>query len=392
MSDAPPGEPDVRLQRLRGELDAIDARIVEALADRLRVIGVISAFKETQPDQVRDRKREEMLLQHLQAHARDLRLDPHFVTRLFREILDYSVRRQEEHLLGQARGSDSRTVIGYQGAEGEWSHLAAQRHFGVRSGDVEYRPFDTLREMLEAVRSGAIDAAMLPIENTTAGSINEGYDLLARMDLAVVGEEVQRVDHCLMALESVPLERIRRILAHPQAIAQCETFLAGLPHCQVESFANTAVASRRVRQDQDLSQATIGSEDSAERWGLTIVARGITDHRDNYTRFVVVGQRLVPCDRRIACKTSLIFTTKHKEGALVSCLNVLAAHGLSLTKLESRPRPGSPWEYVFYVDFEGNLQDAATESALSELGSHVLSIKVLGCYPARMPKPEPPTA
>lgn len=384
VGDESTSRPDTRLRRLRDELDSVDARIVEALADRLRVIGVISAFKEAQPGrQLRDRDREEALLQHLQEHARDLRLDPHFVTRLFREILDYSVRCQEDHLLGRARGADHPTVVGYQGAEGAWGHIAAQRHFGVRGSDVEYRAFDSFREVLEAVRSGAVEFGMLPIENTTAGSINEVYDLLAQMDLSLVGEEIQKVDHCLMALEEIPLERIRRILSHPQAIAQCAGFLAGLRHSHVESFANTALAARKVRDDKDLSQAAIGSEEAARRWGLTVVARNITDHRENYTRFVVVGSNSIACDQRIVCKTSLIFATKHKQGALVASLNVLAAHGLNLTKLESRPRPGSPWEYIFYVDFEGNLQDAATEGALRELTSHVLFLKVLGCYPAR---------
>jgi chorismate mutase/prephenate dehydratase len=387
MTEQLTGSPDPRLQRLRAELDAIDARIVEALADRLRVVGVISAFKETLPQQIRDTRREEQLLQNLQALARDLRLDPHFVTRLFREILDYSVRRQEDHLLARARGSDSLTVIAYQGTEGAWGHIAAERHFSVRDGDLECRGFETLQEIVEAVQNGAVNFAMLPIENTTAGSINETYDLLARMDVAIVGEEIQKIDHCLLAIEAVPLERMKRVLADPPALEQCAGFLAGLPHCQVESLATTAMAARRVRQDQDLSQAAIGSDEAGRRWGLTVIAREIMDHRENYTRFVVVGPRLLPCDPRIACKTSLIFTTKHKEGALVSCLNVLAAHSLSLTKLESRPRPGSPWEYVFYVDFEGNLQDSVTEAALRELGAHVLSMKVLGCYPARLAKP-----
>jgi chorismate mutase/prephenate dehydratase len=379
-------DPDVRLQRLRAELDAIDLRIVEALADRLRVIGVVSAFKETQPNQLRDRPREEALLQRLEAHARELRLDPHFVSRLFKEILEYSVRRQEDYLFGRERGADQPTIVGYQGTEGAWGHIAAQRHFGVRGRDVEYRAFDSFRLVVEAVRNGSVQYGLLPIENTTAGSINDAYDLLARMDVSLVGEEVQKVDHVLMAMEDVPLERIKRILSHPQAIAQCANFLAGLPHTHVESFANTALAARKVRDDKDLSQAAIGSEEAARHWGLTVIARQITDHRENYTRFVVVAERPVTPDARIACKTSLIFTTKHKEGALVACLNVLAAHGLSLTKLESRPRPGSPWEYNFYVDFEGNLQDAKTEQALKELTSHVIFLKVLGCYPARTTK------
>src|SRR5918992_905977 len=376
-------DPDVRLQRLRAELDAIDLRIVEALADRLRVIGVVSAFKETQPSQLRDRQREDALLQRLQMHARELRLDPHFVARLFKEILEYSVRRQEDHLFARERRSDAPTIVGYQGTDGAWGHIAAQRHFGVRGEDVEYRAFDTFRQLVEAVRSGAVQYGLLPIENTTAGSINESYDLLARMDVALVGEEIQKVDHCLMALDSVPLERIKRILSHPQAIAQCANFLAGLPHTHVESFANTALAARKVRDDQDLSQAAIGSEEAARHWGLTVIARQITDHRENFTRFVVLADRPVTPDTRIACKTSLIFTTKHKQGALVASLNVLAAHGLNLTKLESRPRPGSPWEYVFYVDFEGNRADPRVQEALRELAARSFFLKVFGSYPAR---------
>jgi chorismate mutase / prephenate dehydratase len=384
------GDVDVRLQRLRSELDAIDLRIVEALADRLRVIGVVSAFKETQPAQLRDRQREDALLQRLQAHARELRLDPHFVSRMFKEILEYSVRRQEDHLLARDRRADQPIIVGYQGTDGAWGHIAAQRHFGIRDQDVEYQAFDSFRELLEGVRSGAVKYGLLPIENTTAGSINEAYDLLARMDLALVGEEVQKVDHCLMALDDVPLDRIKRILSHPQAIAQCANFLAGMPHTHVESFANTALAARKVREDKDLSQAAIGSEEAARHWGLTVIARQITDHRENYTRFVVVAERPVVPDRRIACKTSLILTTKHKQGALVASLNVLADHGLNLTKLESRPRPGSPWEYVFYVDFEGNIQDENVERALQELTSHVIYLKVLGCYPSRTRTPENP--
>jgi chorismate mutase/prephenate dehydratase len=385
MAEDGPLSRDNRLDLLRGELDAIDARIVESLADRLRVIGVIAAFKETQPDPVRDNAREQALLDRLQALAKELRLDPHFVERLFREIIDHSVRRQQEHLLARERGAtDESLVVGYQGTDGAWGHIAARRHFGARPVEVEYRSFETFAQTLEAVRDGGVHFALVPIENTTAGSINEVYDLLAHLDVALVGEEIQLVEHCLMALEEVPLARIRRILSHPQAIAQCATFLAGLPQCHVESFANTALAARKVRQDQDLSQAAIGSEEAARIWGLQVIARGVNNQRENYTRFVVVGPRSLPCDPRIACKTSLIFTTRHEQGALVSCLNVLARHGLNLTKLESRPKPGSPWEYVFYVDFEGNLRDAATDAALREMTAHVLSLKVLGCYPARV--------
>ena len=387
MSD---DEQKARLDRLRNELDSIDSRIVEALADRLRVIGVIAAFKETQPDQIRDEAREKALLDKLAAQARDLRLDPHFITRLFREILDYSVRRQQDFLLARERGPDQPLVVAYAGTEGAWGHLAAQRHFSARGNAVEYRSFESFREAMEAVKQGIAHFGMLPIENSTAGSINENYDLLAQMDLALVGEEIQPVDNCLMAVENVALDKIRRVLSHPQAIAQCSQFLRGMPQAHVEAFTNTALAARKVRDDKDITQAAIGSAEAARIFGLTIIAGEINDQRENYTRFVVVGPRHLPCDMRIACKTSLIFVTRHEQGALVACLNVLANRGLNLTKLESRPRPGAPWEYVFYVDFEGNLKAPDVESALKELTAHVISLKVLGCYPirtARRPTP-----
>ncbi|MBM3776789.1 MAG: prephenate dehydratase [Acidimicrobiia bacterium] len=376
---------DQQLKRLRGELDAIDARIVQALADRLRVIGVIAAFKEQRTDQIRDEERERLLLERLSAQARELRLDPHFVTRLFREILDYSLRRQQDHLLARERGPDQPIVVAYSGAPGAWGHLAAERHFSARSG-VEFRPFDSFRETMTAVKTGAAHFGLLPIENSTAGSINENYDLLAQMDLALVGEEIQPVDNCLMAVDEVPIERIRRVLSHPQAIAQCSQFLSTLRQAQLEAFANTALAARKVRDDQDITQAAIGSADAARIWGLKVLARDINDQKENFTRFVVVGPRHLPCDTRIACKTSLIFVTRHEKGALVACLNVLATRDLNLTKLESRPRPGAPWEYVFYVDFEGNLKSPDVEAALKELTAHVISLKVLGCYPMGSPR------
>ncbi len=390
MADAPHGN-DAQLTRLRSELDAIDSRIVEALADRLRVIGVIAAFKETQAGQIRDESRESQLLDRIAAHAKDLRLDPHFVTRLFREILDYSVRRQQDHLMARERGPDQPIIVAYAGTEGAWAHLAAQRHFSGHGAGVEFRPFESFKATAEAVRGGLAHFGMLPIENSTAGSINENYDLLAQTDIALVGEEIQPVDNCLMAVDAVPLDQVRRVLSHPQAIAQCSRFLAELPHAKVEAFTNTALAARKVRDDRDPSQAAIGSPEAARIWGLTIIAKGINDQTENFTRFVVVGPRHLPCDPRIACKTSLIFVTRHEQGALVACLNVLATRGLNLTKLESRPRPGAPWEYVFYVDFEGNLKSPDVESALKELTAHVISLKVLGCYPIRTARrPTPP--
>jgi len=226
---------------------------------------------------------------------------------------------------------------------------------------------------------------MLPVENTTAGSINEAYDLLASTHLSVVGEEVLRVEHCLVGLAGVELTDIRRVYSHPQALAQCSAFLAGLDDCTVEAFTDTAMSVQRVRDEGEPSHAAIASERAAALYGLSVIARNAENQTSNYTRFMVVSRKALRFDERVACKTSLIFSTRHEQGALLRCLNVLAERGLNLTKLESRPRMHSPFEYNFYVDFEGNLESEAVQKALEEMRSHTAYLKVLGSYPARAP-------
>jgi chorismate mutase/prephenate dehydratase len=334
-------------------------------------------------------QREEDLLTRLVAEARAAGLDAHYVARLFREILDHSVRKQQEAFVAHANpagpGAQPPVVV-YLGAEGSYSHQAACRHFGARGGPVVYRGGGSFEELLLAVRDGGADFALLPIENTTAGSINEAYDLLARMNLALVGEEVQVVEHCLLALEDVPLSCVKRIFSNSKAIDQCTDFLNTLKHCHVESVVDTASAARKVRDEQDLSQAAIAGEEAARLYGLKVLKRGIANQKENFTRFVVVGRTPLQIDARIPCKTSVLFVTRHEEGALTRCLNVLAGHHINLTKLESRPRPHTPWEYQFYVDFEGNLTQPHVQSAVQQLAGETNYLKVFGSYPSRTTK------
>ena len=372
------------LGEIRERLDAIDTALLDALAARQRLVLDVARLKERDGTRLRDLPREEELLSRLVVRAREAGLDGFFVTRLFREILSHSMRTQEAALpaVGQASGA-APIRVGYQGGDGAYSQIAARRHFGARDGEATYRGHASFEQMLDAVQSGALDYAVLPIENTTSGSVDPSYDLLTRMDLAIVGEEIQEVDHCLLAIEEVPLSRIRRIYSHPVALSQCGRFLATLEDCHVEAFVDTALAARKVRDEQDLSQAAIASEEAGRLYGLSVLKRGVADQRENYTRMVIVATKPVAYDLRIPCKTSLSFATRHEQGALLRCLSVLAEHQLSMTKLESRPRPHNPWEYLFYVDFEGNLADPNVAEALRMLASHTSFLKVFGSYPAR---------
>ncbi len=391
MSEPTSKKPD--LAALRVTLDEVDQRLLKALSDRNSAVFAVAELKAQGGDIIRDPTREEELLGELVARGKEVGLDAYFVTRLFREILDHSLRLQLEHIADHQnpeRQSTSAIVVGYQGGEGAYSYLAARRYFGARDVDVTYRGFGTFKDLLEAVKNEHIAYAVLPIENTTAGSINESYDLLARMDLALVGEEIQKVDHCLIALEDVPLGNIRRIYSHPVALAQCSEFLTSLSNCHVEAFRDTALSVAKVKDEQDLSQAAIASEEAARLYGLPVLRRGLANQRQNYTRLVVVAREPALYDLRIPCKTSLVFALRHEEGALARCIEVLAAKKLNLTKLESRPRPNTPWEYLFYVDFEGNLADRRVPEALRELAQYTSFLKVLGSYPARTTKEAQP--
>ncbi len=387
--DAKPSE-GLELEDVRAQLDDVDRQIVEALAARERIVMEVARRKsESGEGRVRDPAREDSLLKRLSGQGQQVGLDAFYVTRVFREVIDHSVRVQQEffaRLQNPERGPRGELVVAYQGIDGAYSHLAAMRHFGPWGSDVTFRGYPTFRAMMEAVRDGQASYGILPIENTTAGSINDAYDLLAQMDLAVVGEEIQKVEHCLVAIDNVPLGRIRRIFSHPQALAQCGNFLESLRECQVEAFTDTAMAVQRVGIEQDLSQAAIASEEAANRYGLTVIKRDIANQKENYTRMVVVAARAERVDPRVACKTSLILATKHEKGALLGCLNALASRDLNLTKLESRPRSHTPWEYLFYLDFEGNIEDERVVAALADLRERTSYLRVLGSYPARAPR------
>ncbi|HKI44959.1 MAG TPA: prephenate dehydratase [Balneolales bacterium] len=372
-----------KLDEIRSRLDSIDKTIIDALAERQKAVQQVFSLKAENSGRLRDYQREEQILSEIGDIARKAGLDRYFAEQIFREIINHSVRTQTHALMDyhNPSRSDKTIRVAYQGTEGAFSHVATQHHFGDRYADITSYGYDTFQEAGEAVENGDVDVAILPIENTTAGSINETYDLLGSSSLVIVGEEVLRIRHCLLALEPVPIERIRRIISHPQALAQCSRFLSKLTHCHVESYLDTALAARKVQEDGDLSLAAIAGAQAAEQYGLHIIERDIANQDLNFTRFVIVAPEPVYCDPQIPCKTSLVMATSHEKGALIDCLRVLGDHGINMTKLESRPRPNVPWQYLFYLDIEGNTQDENVEEALNELKKEASFVKILGCYP-----------
>jgi prephenate dehydratase len=277
--------------------------------------------------------------------------------------------------------SESSSIVAFQGEPGAYSAQAARQFFGEK---VATLPCRTFGDLFEAVHHGRASHAVLPVENSLAGTVVPAYDQLLDHDLRVQGEVIVKVEHCLLAPAGTPLAAIKRAISHPQALAQCEQTLRRLGIEPVTHY-DTAGAARDLAADPQPGTAAIASQLAAETYGLEILARGIEDLPFNYTRFFILG--LTPPDRRDPSKTSIIFTTRHVPGALYTVLRELAERQINLTKIESRPRRNRPWHYLFYVDFEGHEEEPAVQEALLGILKLASFLKVLGSYPAA-PLPE----
>lgn len=271
----------------------------------------------------------------------------------------------------------SRVRVAFQGERGAFSEEAALQHFK----DAQGLPRRTLREVFEAVAGGEADAGVVPVENSEAGSINETYDLLLQFHrvLRITGEVTLRVSHCLLGVPGTSLDRVRRVYSHPQALAQCEAFLRRLG-VEVVPYYDTAGSAQMLAEHPSADTAAIASRRAAELYGLVILAEEIQTNALNYTRFLSLAKTAAP--RRDPSKTSVVFSTAHRPGALYRALGALAEEGLNLTKLESRPSRQAVWEYVFYVDFEGHEEEPRVQRALEALRSQCLWVIPLGSYPA----------
>jgi prephenate dehydratase len=267
-------------------------------------------------------------------------------------------------------------IVAFQGEHGAYSEQAARQQFGP---DARTLPCRTFAAITDALQAGRAHYGMLPVENSLAGTVVPAYDLLVDYDLHVQAEVILRVEHCLMALPGVALADVRRVRSHPQALMQCENSLRRLGLEPVEYY-DTAGAARDLAADPQPATAAIASALAAETYGLNVLVNHLEDEDFNYTRFFVLGTSYPA--RQDPSKTSIILTTRHVPGALYAALGELAARGINMTKIESRPRRNRPWHYLFYVDFEGHEEDEEIKAALLGILKHASFLKVLGSYPA----------
>lgn len=373
------------ISELRKQLDEIDEELVALFEKRMRVSEQVAEYKISSGKPVMDRQREEQKKAAVRGFASNA-FNARGVEELFGQIMAISRKLQyqmlqEKGMLKKANFIPVKTLcegrprIVFQGTEGAYSQAAMDTYFGGNSDSFHV---DTFREAMFAIEEGRADFAVLPIENSTAGIVDEIYDLLVEFENYIVGEQIIQINHALLGLSGSGRERIKEVYSHPQALMQCAGYLREHASWQQISCQNTAMAAKKILDEQDTSKAAIASVYAAKLYGLSVLEENISDESGNSTRFIIVAGRKIY--REDAGKISICFEVEHAAGSLYHILSHFIYNGLNMTKIESRPIKDRNWEYRFFVDFEGNLSDMAVKNALAGLREEARYLKILGNY------------
>lgn len=353
----------MNLKDLRKKIDELDAQLVELIGERIKIAEEIGQGKKEESRLIEDRERELRVLRNVRDMARDRSISPSDMENIYRGIIDACRKIQG-------------VAVAYQGEPGAYTEEAAVRFFGKSTKGI---PYESLDEVFEAVENGDVPFAMVPVENSLEGSITRAYDLLPDSPLMVCGETELRISHCLIAVEGATLDTIKTVYSHPQALGQCRGFLNKL-NCELVPASDTAGSVRMIKEKGSRDVAAIASAGAAELYGMKIIAREIEDNPHNFTRFFILSKEDSPPTGND--KTSIVFSLKHKPGALYDSLREFASREINLTKLESRPTRHQPWEYNFYMDFSGHREEKGITEALKALEEHAVFVRILGSYPS----------
>ena len=368
----------------RERIDEIDSQIVALFEQRMAVANEVAKYKMETGRKVYDRQREEEKLECLSAMSHGV-FNEHAVRELFSQIMSisrkyqYGVLPHTEDVTDFVRvdgiAADSDTKVYYFGAPGSHTQQAMENFFAPRVQGISCQSF---QGVMAAVQEGAADYVVLPIENYSTGGITANYDLLLDFRNAIVGQYVMKIDQCLVGLPGVSLKEIRRVYSHPQGLAQCSVYMNEHPDYNGIEYGSTTAAAQKVAEDQDPAQAAIASRRAAKEYGLEVLAEDIQQEKNNCTRFIVIGPKEIYTP--VSSKLAMCIELPHKSGSLYRILSHFLYNDLNLTQIESRPIPGRNWEYRFFVDVEGNLDDPAVQNALRGIKEEAAFMRVLGNF------------
>lgn len=373
------------LNVIRENIDGIDKQLVELFEERMRLCEEVADYKIETGKKVLDPAREKQKLEAISSFVKNP-ANKHAINDMFSQIMATSRKMQYKKLeettqtlrepyeaIDEIDKVNCKVV--YQGVPGAYSYIAMTRFFGK---EVNNFHVPTWRDAMEAVKNGEADYAVLPIENSTAGIVADVYDLLQEYNNYIIAETYVKVEHALMGLPGTDISKITTVYSHPQGLMQCERYLSKHKDWQQISQSNTAGSAKKILEEKDPTHVAIASKEAAEVYGLEVLQEKINDYDNNTTRFVIVTntRKFV----KGAKKMSIVFETPNEAGTLYNLLSHIIYNGLNMNKIESRPIEGENWNYRFFVDFEGNIDDAPVMNALRGIQEEALSIKLLGNY------------
>lgn len=372
------------LKEARKNIDAIDRQIVELFEKRMLEANAVAEYKRKTGKAVYDKEREDEKLEHL-GQLSSNEFNKKAITELFSQIMSISRKYQYTVLPQTSKLADYKkaeelpvgmdTKVCYFGVPGAHTHQAMEDFFGEEITGISC---PTFQSVMEAVEQGEADYGVLPIENSSTGGITANYDLLLNYSNCIVGQYVNRIEQCLLALPGVAMEELRTVYSHPQGLLQCSGFLKEHPELDQIEFSNTATAAKKVAEDGERSQAAIAAKRAAKEYGLQVLRGGIQQEKNNSTRFIVIGRE--PIYLADSNKIALCIELSHECGSLYRILSHFLFNGLNMTQIESRPMKGKNWEYRFFIDIEGNLEDPSVQNALRGIKEEAKSVRVLGNF------------
>jgi len=352
------------LQDYRQEIDRIDDELLRLLNERSRSVIEIGKLKKLKDSEA-----------HLHTPAREAEIIDRLTKRNTGPFPTDAIRPLYREIMSASLSLEGPQKVAYLGPRATFTHMACMQKFGASA---QYVPVNSIKEVFSEVERGRANFGVVPIENTTEGVVNYTLDMFIDSNLLIYGEVLQEVAHHLLSKSGV-ITDIKKLYSHPHAIAQCRNWLeTNLPHAAVSEVASTARAAELCLDEP--SAAAIASELASQLYGLKVITARIEDNINNFTRFLVLSQK--PPERTGRDKTSLMLSIKDKVGALYDLLRPFASHGLNMTKIESRPSRRKAWEYLFFVDIEGHMDEEKLKKAMEEVKSRCLFMKILGSYPA----------
>ena len=377
------------LGEIRNRIDHIDRKLVELIEERMEIVKEVALYKKENGMKIFDRKREEEVVNKNLSNVKSEELK-HYIEGILKDIMDSSKEYQKFKI-----GSPKEYIndlnfngkkLGYTGVPGAYAYEVmvnllknsknSEGHMGAEAEEI--LNFNTHRELVEGVEAGKVDFAILPIENSIVGEVRDSIDLINKRNIYIVGEVKHKIEHNLLGIKGSKIEDIKRVYSHEQALMQCSEFLGKYPEWEKVKMNNTALSAKYIGDTKNKENACIANMETREMYNLELLQPDINNEKENFTRFFIVSNKNLICEN--SEKISVITSTKNESGALMKLLKVFSDYGLNMVNLKSRPKTNKPWEYYFYIDFEGNLEEENVEKALEEIREKSIYLQILGNY------------